>query len=866
MNPSRFHFLLGGADLEMKEIQKLLEELHIPFENAGLSWNNAQWDFYTSRIEELLKKDEDLQVIGVELLGKKNKPEHPRIIDIDHHNFERCKPTSIEQIAELLGIELNDWQKKVAVNDKAYIPGLLDEGVSIAEIGEIRRKDREAQGLTETDFAEARNYLKENPPKEDRESGLFIWKLPDDAGSFTPYTDAFFFKKLDECLNTRKDNGEKTTPKDCARELKKIKIIFYNGNKFHYSGYIPAEIIKKYENEIKEDKNGYSRAFFGGAHDSGYFGFAPEYVKEKGAENLLGEWKEVFRKNKPDLDKVKKEEMYSYHVFLFPFRWDLLNNTKKFTEKIKLTDFHQLLMESGQWQNEPYNPAEKAEFYNEYVYFYDFVRDAIFETGRSDKKILKHYEYRLPEKSHYVIYTQSGKVFKLPIDHIYLHVFSTGVGLLSFHLKNDQCPDLQSIIDINEFGRRIYPQFLSDSPSGKKPPTSQVKNTFLAHTIEIDTIPGSKEDFSFYEKLFPSSETVYKLPNFISTLLGKNFTDNDKEKNKILIRPVVDDRMFVISWFGNNNFSKRLSKKKNISLIHRITGTQFLEGISKTEQIEYTYLSDKDWYRFLFIDREEPMLQHDMLIKEYLNRHTYARFADYGTLYGISRYSFMLVTNESDFAKEILLTHLRTMYYQMVVLSLMQRASILRFSDEVTEISKESNEEIQSERIKILNKEYLKFINTMYFREVTAQEQGIELYDMIQEHMRIERDVKDLNREIDELYQFDSMIASERESKEMKIHTVLATLFLPAMLISGILGMNIWDKNLQIPKFLFSWHPNFAFWTPVMLIYAAYFSYELFFKKKDKKWKNKSIWFWIGFILWIIVLIYLIYAYFKMEV
>jgi len=162
--------------------------------------------------------------------------------------------------------------------------------------------------------------------------------------------------------------------------------------------------------------------------------------------------------------------------------------------------------------------------------------------------------------------------------------------------------------------------------------------------------------------------------------------------------------------------------------------------------------------------------------------------------------------------------HMKTMYYQMVVLSLMQRASILRFSGEVTAISELDDEDTQLKEIKHINKAYLKFINSMYFREVTAQEQGIELYDMIQEHMRIERDVKDLNREIDELYQFAKLLEDEKERNKTNKHTWLATIFLPAMLISGILGMNIWEEGMSIPKILFFGSPVWSFWIPVISI------------------------------------------------
>ena len=56
--------------------------------------------------------------------------------------------------------------------------------------------------------------------------------------------------------------------------------------------------------------------------------------------------------------------------------------------------------------------------------------------------------------------------------------------------------------------------------------------------------------------------------------------------------------------------------------------------------------------------------------------------------------------------------------------------------------------------------------------------------------MRIERDVKDLNREIDELYQYANMLEDKKERKQMnRMQWIGGILLLPA-LIAGIFGMN----------------------------------------------------------------------------
>ena len=686
----KYYFLLGGADLEMIEIKKILDEHGIESANDNLSWDNAYWSEYNDLAKE--KVNQGYAVAGVELLGKDKRPENKNIIDIDHHNYDRCKPASIEQVAKLLGVELNGWQRKVAINDKAYIPGLLNDRTNIEEIKKIRRNDRDAQRLSEEDFEKAKRLLKEKPPVHDEKSGLLIWKVDNEWNSFVPLADAFFLSRMDECLKEK-------SPEECAGELGKIKLIIYNDNKFNYSGYIPAAILEKYQYEINA-----GQAYFGGLPPGGYFGFTGEFLKNKDTETIVNEWKTIFMQEKNTIKEREEREMYSYHIFLFPFRWDILGKEKaNVKNKIKLSEFDRFLPDD--WIRDAYNPGLKPEYYNEFVYFYDFVRDTIFDTNKNkknDSKLLNHYMYQLPNGAEYIISVKKGKDYRLKIDNIYLHVFSTGVALMSFHLKNTIYNDLEDILKINEFGRRIYPQFLSDTP--KKVDGAQ--NIFLADYIELKGIEQSKEDFSFYDCIDVGLNKFFTLPKFISSLLGKNFTEYYSLEcyDKIGIRPVVDDRMFVISWYGNDELSGRLKEQVPVKEWHSLSQGIYGETI---KDYHYRYVQDEDWYKYIFIDVGEPTLQNEEMLEDYLRKHTYARFADKGTFYGISRYSFVLLTDEGWFASNILVTHLKTMYYQIIVLSLMQRASILRFSDEVTEISKIDDEREQSERIKILNKEYL---------------------------------------------------------------------------------------------------------------------------------------------------------------
>lgn len=477
-------------------------------------------------------------------------------------------------------------------------------------------------------------------------------------------------------------------------------------------------------------------------------------------------------------DEAGKPER-SYHIFLFPFKWDYKAGEKDFEEieferRIDIDAFAGVLKESN-WQRKLFN-IDKAQDYNEFIYFYDFVRDAMFDLGR--EPVLQQYEYKIFNEAKYLIYLKDGRSpYELEIDKILLNVYNTGVGILSFFLKNTNYPKQSDILKINEFGRRIYPQFL-----GKEDFTDATKKAFLADRIEviIDEEERLREDFSYFDSLKRVQENTGKLSDSIMGLLGDRFlTEKVKtQKGDIYIEPIVDDRMFVMCWYAENKLCAELAEYEK-------------------KKESYNYTRNDEWYKFLFVDKDEPTCKSIAMKEELLKAHTYDRWIDkkYGTLYGFSRYSFVILTTRGNFLAP---HHLKTMYFRMVNLALVQRASILRFSQEVTHISALKRTKDTTKRISSLHESYIRFVNKVYFREVTAQDQGIDLYDRVVQVMKIERDVKDLNREIDELHQYASLLEDKRKSRQLHILTILGALFVVPAFLTGFFGMNIFAGKMEV--------------------------------------------------------------------
>ncbi|MCP5061055.1 MAG: hypothetical protein GY936_01145 [Ignavibacteriae bacterium] len=776
---NKYVFFLGGQDLEMETIREILANTKYKVYDNNLEWG-AKLSSYKNELKELSK---EVIPVLIELELDFDKPKNTKIID--HHNDKEDRPSSLEQIAKLLGIELSRKQQLIAANDKGYIPAMECLCATGKEINDIRTADRKAQGVTEEDERLARESI---ATCKKEENGITIIKSLTDK--FSPITDRMYGKTN--------------------------RLLIYTDIELTYYGTGKKQIVKIFEKEIEKKK-----AFHGGG-DSGFFGLVKNNFK---LEEI------IYIKN--EIISLQKDRLIlSHHIFLFPFKWDIdekehLEETS-FKERVDLKKmmgiFNSSTFEKGlKWNDYKFN-LEQPRDYNEYTYFYEHVRTTLFDdenenlNTKSNKKITQQYLLELDKSnSKYIInICKRNKVdaitYELSIEDIILNFYSTGVGILSFHLSNYEYKKPEQILDINDFGRRIYPQYLDDSCKNNL--LKNVKKSFLANSITLiikqkngKDFAKLTDDFSKFNDIFSGNKKsrIRKLPKFIIKLFG-----NKLEQDTVKISPIIDDRMFTICWYGNDYCARKFSENK------------WNEGLNR---YEYNYEKNELWNRFIFVDNTDNSNANKNLLTKQNIAHTYDRWINYKTFYGISRYSFILLTNSGG---SFILPHIQTMYFQMVMLALLQRSSLIRFSDEATKIQFLKNDiETKNEKEQRLNlsvnyiqqlyESYLHFVNKIFFREPTAQEQGIELYDMLLDKMRIEREVKDLNRELDEVHKYITLVAQEKQNDKMNKLTILGTIFLPLSIFISLFQLLFANTN-HLPKYFIDGKFNSTIVSAIFLI------------------------------------------------
>ena len=707
---SKCIFLLGGHDLEMCTIKTLLTKAGCAFCDYNLSWETA----YLSAYSEELEKHPDFDVFGIELQEDIVPPVNYH--RIDHHNSLQCEPSSLAQVAALIGHSLTPEEVLVSVNDCYHIRGLrhLKEELRPSEqkIREIRLADRRAQGITEED-----DTLK--PLSMEWRKGLLVVKA-DERTKFSSIYDRIALHEL--------------IAED--RPLKEFdSVMVFNENKEVCIYGVLSRFADAWlcSNEIPHYSGG------------GEYGFT--------GVSLKADWGQETPEALSAFLSCLFDSGFSAHIFLLPFRWDS-----------KRVPTPQKNVWKRVCRNADLSPADQAVLYNEKQYFHHFVHPALYDDGKGTTLVL-HYEMALPapdsQNAKYIIEHEAVQ-YSLDIEAINVNLYSTGVGILSLHLINRDPSHAspQDILSINQYGRRIMPPFYKDIH-----PNEGSSRQELADIISLQGLPYFnviKEDFKSF-----NVKSVWKPGCFVVEILKSVLGESQQDWE---MQPIVDDRMFVLTWY------------KNGSEVDNLKG--------KTDCFDPTALNTgrqyKDfWYRFLFIDNQVATCQNKEMYASLLRQHSYLRWENWSSFYGVSRYSMVMLTSET--CPTFLTDYFSSMYARMAELCLVQRSSILVFSKRLSNL-KLNGSEIGNEADELYD-QHLDFVNHFLFSEVTAQDQGIELYGLLRQTLSTEEFDAILKEQLHNTQERIKALGEEATARQLNMLNLITGIAFPLTVIISLVGL-----------------------------------------------------------------------------
>jgi hypothetical protein len=176
-------FIIPINDLEAMRASLILETLGAPFVHISPQGWGALLE-KENIPKPLLEKVKEIVIFEIPGLKKEQAliqaGYHLHILDHHHYNhlgLDRSQPlSSLEQLCQLIGWEMDKLDKAIAINDRSYIPGLKAQGISEAQIRDIQIMGYLIQGRSYhkiiTGMQNAQNTIESLP----RENGVYILK------------------------------------------------------------------------------------------------------------------------------------------------------------------------------------------------------------------------------------------------------------------------------------------------------------------------------------------------------------------------------------------------------------------------------------------------------------------------------------------------------------------------------------------------------------------------------------------------------------------------------------------------------------------------------------------------------------------
>ena len=435
-------------------------------------------------------------------------------------------------------------------------------------------------------------------------------------------------------------------------------------------------------------------------------------------------------------DELKKKGICSRHIFCLPVQLDLqgkLRRSENYLDRLcrrkefRVQDGQGTIRLNGGWKRigdwEGGNGNARNELERERYMLWQYLShqsrgiftdlDSERKNGHSACHILR---FELdPKKANTFTLVRAAdkgkkleeKEFTLGLKKLEYHVYCFGCGVLLMDTEQigeivpgDRASADAWIADakwVADRGRRLRLPFFPDEPGGM---------ILTAESMTL-TINGTAFSTSFREqaKAFCEGKAVSEKDNLVLELFQELLSGG-------IIKPLLpsDDRLFEL---------ELLRYPEGMVSLHR-----WREEPKVREQI----------YAVLHMDDGDPSCQDAEMLASILKKEVNPRWSGYGTLHGATSYSFVCMVNDNPGADASTVRPFLTEYPYMVSLALAQRTCLAQYSEQAGNILRS----VHIRKLFRLQDCFTRFQSTLLVPEFTNQEQGIELYRMLQKAMLID--------------------------------------------------------------------------------------------------------------------------------
>ena len=494
------------------------------------------------------------------------------------------------------------------------------------------------------------------------------------------------------------------------------------------------------------------------------------------------------------------DDFYSKHIFIASFKLAKESREKNIDKNVWKEYFIDDVNTVG----------ELVDNYANYNYFNKQARNLIFKSieGKKTDSNVSNYKFSQIDSSgdsKYIININEKLQYELNLDKIILKEYEIAnkkIYLMMIYVTNNEYKRLLDIKNINQYGRRLYSPWISldlgNEINTECPDDLQIhigkdkiysnyensgkvdlnykdkeifkynfddKNKYKSDSERLNAIRQKKVNDKIDKSIIKNPHKSYLIQNIL------NYEKESKDE-KIEIELINPDRMYVGFYVKNfliGRIKKYSSEKQEYSIEkqkYSIEKQKYLTEKQKysTEKQGYAYLYDDSLsdqlYALAYIDGGDATCQSKVMRKKLLQETIYDRWIDWGTIHTVTHNGFGCIASDGAPYESVIMPFL-TEYMEMIALVLLQRNLLLEFHKKARELSPEFN----SEKLENLQKKYVKFKTQVLLFEVTPQEQGYEIYRLMQKQLYIDEEKEKLDDIMNSLYE----VANVKHSIQLNI-------------------------------------------------------------------------------------------------
>lgn len=440
----------------------------------------------------------------------------------------------------------------------------------------------------------------------------------------------------------------------------------------------------------------------------------------------------------------------SNHIFAWPFRYTVEDKSiEDFASPFEKKGWRRRTMDVSEYRGADLKSEKARENYRDLFMLNQYLSISARDVFvHKDEHICAVLEYPMPENAVYqYLIEYRGSSWQLPIASLELHIYRHGMGILFIHAVNRDYSNISDIKKINDLGRRISLPFISDEPDGY---------LLCADRLGILTDNGrSVTDFrgmvqDYLNGRFDSLEKLKQPADFLCQILNGNLGAERAMGDGGIkgIQMLSDDRMYLICLLRDDGLSAAM-KERNWQHPEETLDAETANADAEFQKLLYT---------LVYVDSEGSSCQNLTMRSGQLEKAVYPRWLDEGTLYSVTEYSMLCITGETGDIKASVLRPFITEYVYMLSLVFAQRIGISLYSVQAGQIVRGVDKKgvikrKQAKKLINLQEKYVTFKNQILILEASCQEQGIEMYHLLQDQMMISEEQDVLDDQLECLYE-----------------------------------------------------------------------------------------------------------------